>query len=88
MVRTDAEAAAAQPVHPVHDQPVGADALDPRAQGHEEPRQVLHVGLAGRVHISVRPGASTAAIRAFSVAVTEASSRKISAPRRPEWLNR
>ena len=33
----------------------------------------------------VRPGAVTAAISAFSVAVTDASSRKISAPRSPEW---
>ena len=33
----------------------------------------------------VRPTAVTAAISAFSVAVTEASSRKISAPVRPEW---
>ena len=39
-------------------------------------------------HTAVCPGARTAAMRAFSVAVTEASSRKISAPRRPEWLNR
>ena len=37
---------------------------------------------------TVRPGAVTAAIRAFSVAVTEASSRKMSAPRSPEWLSR
>ena len=49
VVRPDAEAAAAQPVHAVHDQPVGPDALDPRAQGHQEPRQVLYVGLAGGV---------------------------------------
>ena len=36
---------------------------------------------------TVRPAAVTAAIRAFSVAVTEASSRKMSAPRSPVWLS-
>ena len=51
---------------------------------HQEPGQVLHVGLAGGVqHAPCCPGARTAAIIAFSVAVTLASSRKISAPRRP-----
>ena len=33
----------------VDDQAVGADAVDPGAELHQEARQVLHVGLAGRV---------------------------------------
>ena len=36
----------------------------------------------------VRPEASTAAISTFSVAVTDASSRKISAPSSPGWVMR
>ena len=59
-----------------------------RAELHQEARQVLHVGLARR-RSSRRcgPGAVTAAISAFSVAVTDASSRKMSAPLSPEWLS-
>jgi hypothetical protein len=59
---------------------VGADAADPGAQRVEEAAQALDVRLAGRVQITVRPSASTAAITVFSVPVTLISSRKTSVP--------
>ena len=81
MVGPDRVLAAAQPLDAVDVQHVRADAVDPRAQLDEEAAEVLHVRLAGGVEIIVSPGASTAAMTAFSVAITLASSRKIRVPR-------
>ena len=72
----------------VHGEGVGADALDARAERHEELAEVLHVRLAGgALRRMVVPLAATAAISAFSVAVTLGSSRKTSAPTSPLVVN-
>ena len=61
-----------------------ADALDLRAQRDEEAAEILDMRLAGGVlETNVSPCASTAAMIAFSVPVTLASSRKRRAPRSP-----
>ena len=65
----------------LHDHRVGADAVDARAERHEELREVLDVRLGGGIAQRwSSPAATTAAISAFSVAVTLGSSRKTSAP--------
>jgi hypothetical protein len=51
------------------------------AHGGQEPRQVLHMRLRGAVAQDRRALGATAAQSAFSVAVTEGSSRNTSAPR-------
>ena len=56
-------------------QHVRADALDARAERDEEAAEVLDVGLAGGVAEHGLPSASTAAMIAFSVPITDASSR-------------
>jgi len=63
---------------------VRADAWMSGAEGDEEPAQILDVRFARRIREDRAPGASDAAMTAFSVAITEASSRWMSAPaRRP-----
>ncbi len=72
-----------QALDPANVQLVRPDSGDVRAELDEEPCGVLYVGFARGIQIVVSPSASDAAMRAFSVAVTDASSRKISAPRKP-----
>ena len=71
--RTGCGCGAAEPVDALHPHDVGADPVDVGAHGLQEPGQVLHVRLAGRVQDHRLAVASVAAaISAFSVAVTEA----------------
>ena len=77
-------ACAAEPVAAVHGEDVRADARRSRAPIDTSRRaRSCTCGSEAALRIVVTPGASAAAIRAFSVAITLASSMKMSQARRP-----
>jgi hypothetical protein len=80
VVGSDREVRAPELVDALDGQHVGSDARDPRAHRVQQAAEVLHVRLRGRVAQLGRPRARTAAMMAFSVPVTDGSSRKTSYP--------
>ena len=80
-IRWSPPVSSSTPVDPEH---VRADALDLGAERDEEAAEILDVRLAGGVHEHVSPSArATAAMIAFSVPITLASSRKMPLPAEP-----
>ena len=83
VVGADAVVAARQPLDAVDVQHVRADALDARAHLTSIRHRSCTCGSQAVLIRQVRPGASTAAMTAFSVPVTLGSSRNTSVPFRP-----